>query len=318
MVKLSIVLPTYNVEKYIARAIQSCLHQSYNDIEIIIVDDCGKDKSIEIAKKMQLLDERIKIIHNEENLGTYSARRIGVEQSTGDYIIFLDPDDFLDLNACEIIDETIRINSNPDLLFVGVRILPKLKPWQKRHHVVPKIRCGKRNYPNKMELQRIKEIDCGNPGKVVKKIILLDAYRLLDIDINKRLVYGEDALLIAAVIACSSKFEVIEKKLYIYYKNKNSITMQFDNDKIKYNISQLEYLINKLDSLELPDDLNRRIIDKIIKKLKVDLLYFMGLMDYGFFQLFLIHLKIIILNKSPRDVFRVFYLFNRLLFDKCK
>ncbi|MCW1863973.1 glycosyltransferase, partial [Campylobacter jejuni] len=69
MPKISIIMPTFNVEKYIVRAIESCINQSFKDIEIIIVDDCGSDKSIGIAKEYAKKDERIKIIHNEKNLG---------------------------------------------------------------------------------------------------------------------------------------------------------------------------------------------------------------------------------------------------------
>ncbi|EDP7363455.1 glycosyltransferase family 2 protein, partial [Campylobacter jejuni] len=106
MPKISIILPTFNVEKYIAKALESCINQSFKDIEIIVVDDCGSDKSIDIAKEYAKKDERIKIIHNEENLGLLRARYEGVKAAGGGYIMFLDPDDYLELNACE---ECVRI-----------------------------------------------------------------------------------------------------------------------------------------------------------------------------------------------------------------
>ncbi|EGJ3618626.1 glycosyltransferase family 2 protein, partial [Campylobacter jejuni] len=99
MPKISIILPTFNVEKYIAKALESCINQSFKDIEIIVVDDCGSDKSIDIAKEYAKKDERIKIIHNEENLGTFAARNNGVKAAGGGYIMFLDPDDYLELEA---------------------------------------------------------------------------------------------------------------------------------------------------------------------------------------------------------------------------
>lgn len=101
MPKISIILPTFNVEKYIARAIESCINQSFKDIEIIIVDDCGSDKSINIAKEYAKKEERIKIIHNEKNLGTFATRNNGVKHSNSEYLMFLDPDDYLDPDACE-------------------------------------------------------------------------------------------------------------------------------------------------------------------------------------------------------------------------
>lgn len=71
---ISIILPTYNVEKYIAKALQSCINQSFKNIEIIVVDDCGDDKSILIAKEYAKKDARIKIIHNKQNLQLLKAR----------------------------------------------------------------------------------------------------------------------------------------------------------------------------------------------------------------------------------------------------
>lgn len=67
MSQISIILPTYNVEKYITRALESCINQTFKDIEIIVVDDLGNDKSIDMAKEYTNKDDRIKIIHNEEN-----------------------------------------------------------------------------------------------------------------------------------------------------------------------------------------------------------------------------------------------------------
>ncbi|RQD95291.1 glycosyltransferase family 2 protein, partial [Campylobacter hepaticus] len=82
MPRISIILPTYNVEKYIARALHTCINQTFKDIEIIVVDDCGEDKSIAIAKEYAKQDSRIKIIHNHENLKLLRARYEGVKAAS--------------------------------------------------------------------------------------------------------------------------------------------------------------------------------------------------------------------------------------------
>lgn len=87
MPKISIILPTFNVEKYITKALESCINQTFKDIEIIVVDDCGSDKSIDIAKEYAKKDERIKIIHNEKNLGLLRARYEGVKAAEGGGIL---------------------------------------------------------------------------------------------------------------------------------------------------------------------------------------------------------------------------------------
>ncbi|MBF7048155.1 glycosyltransferase family 2 protein, partial [Campylobacter volucris] len=116
MSQISIILPTYNVEKYIARALDSCIKQSFKDIEIIIVDDFGNDKSIDIAKEYASTDERIKIIYNDKNLGTFASRNIGVLNSSSPYIMFLDPDDYLELNACEECVKILNKNIDVDMI----------------------------------------------------------------------------------------------------------------------------------------------------------------------------------------------------------
>ena len=100
--KVSIIIPVYNVEKYISQCLDSAINQSLKDIEIIIVDDCGSDKSMDIAKEYAKNDSRIKIIKNSQNQGPFTSRNNAVLAANGEYLVFLDSDDFLDLRACEI------------------------------------------------------------------------------------------------------------------------------------------------------------------------------------------------------------------------
>lgn len=92
--KVSIIVPVYNVEKYIERCIESLIHSSYKNLEIILVNDGATDGSTEILKKYQFKDERIKVI-NRENGGLSAARNSGIENATGDYILFVDGDDWI-------------------------------------------------------------------------------------------------------------------------------------------------------------------------------------------------------------------------------
>ena len=77
-VKISIIIPVYNVEKYISQCLDSAINQSLKDIEIIIVDDCGSDKSMDIAKEYAKNDSRIKIIKNSQNIGLFLTRCEGI------------------------------------------------------------------------------------------------------------------------------------------------------------------------------------------------------------------------------------------------
>ncbi|MGX3010101.1 glycosyltransferase family 2 protein [Helicobacter sp. 23-1044] len=105
--RFSIIIPIFRVENFIAQTLQSAVNQSYENIEIICVDDCGGDRSVEIAKEFALSDSRVKILQNSRNLGTFATRNIGVLNAKGEYLLFLDGDDKLALNACERVDSAI-------------------------------------------------------------------------------------------------------------------------------------------------------------------------------------------------------------------
>lgn len=118
--KISIVIPCYNVEKYIAECLDSILSQSLKEFEIICVDDCSTDKTLFLIKKYA--DERIKIISYEKNKGTSQARKDGVLSSVGKYIMFVDPDDTLAPNALEIAYKNIE-KKNTEVLQFGTNVI---------------------------------------------------------------------------------------------------------------------------------------------------------------------------------------------------
>lgn len=93
MKKVSIIVPVYNKEKFLDKLLKSLLDQSYKNIEILLIDDGSKDNSLKICKSYK--DERIKVIH-KENGGVSSARNIGLEIAKGDYIAFVDADDYIE------------------------------------------------------------------------------------------------------------------------------------------------------------------------------------------------------------------------------
>ena len=97
---VSVVVPVYNVEKYIGECVSSILKQTYKNLEVIIVLDGSQDGSVGICRKLQETDKRIRIIE-KENGGVSSARNIGIQRAQGDYLMFVDGDDWLESNAVE-------------------------------------------------------------------------------------------------------------------------------------------------------------------------------------------------------------------------
>ena len=102
MVKVSVIIPVYNVEDYLKECLDSVLSQTLKDIEVICVDDCSTDDSLKILQEYANNDDRIKIIKNEKNSGQGFSRNEGIKKATGEYIGFVDSDDFIDLNLFEI------------------------------------------------------------------------------------------------------------------------------------------------------------------------------------------------------------------------
>ena len=98
--RISVIMPVYNVSDYVEKAVKSVLHQTYKNIELILIDDGSTDASIEICKRLALTDSRVKLIM-QENQGVSAARNAGLKVATGDYITFADSDDWLSLDAYE-------------------------------------------------------------------------------------------------------------------------------------------------------------------------------------------------------------------------
>lgn len=97
--KISIIIPVYNAEQYIERCIDSCINQTYSNIEILIIDDGSKDKSLQKCNKYESVENVV--IISKPNSGVSDTRNIGIEKSTGEYILFLDADDYIESDMCE-------------------------------------------------------------------------------------------------------------------------------------------------------------------------------------------------------------------------
>lgn len=115
----SIIVPIYNVENYIEKCIRSIQAQTFSNIEIICVDDCGNDNSIEIVKKMQKDDTRIKILKHRKNKGLGAARNTGLKAATGKYIMVVDSDDWLELNCVELVYNKFKETNYNSIWFKG-------------------------------------------------------------------------------------------------------------------------------------------------------------------------------------------------------
>ncbi len=116
MSKVSIIMPNYNGSRFIEKAIRSIMTQTYQDWELVLMDDCSKDDSLEIANKLAGEDQRIKVNQNPQNSGTAKTRNNALRKASGDYIAFLDSDDWWEP---EYLNEQIKLlkDSSADLVY---------------------------------------------------------------------------------------------------------------------------------------------------------------------------------------------------------
>ena len=121
---VSIIVPIYNKEKELKQCIESVINQTYTNLEIILVNDGSTDLSREICEKFLQSDSRIKLI-NKKNEGVELARVTGLKYATGDYVTFVDPDDWIQNNAIEVLVNSIK-KENADVSFGKLcRVLDK-------------------------------------------------------------------------------------------------------------------------------------------------------------------------------------------------
>ncbi|EAK5578312.1 glycosyltransferase family 2 protein, partial [Campylobacter lari] len=254
---ISIILPTYNVEKYIARALESCINQTFKDIEIIVVDDLGNDKSIDIAKEYASKDDRIKIIHNEQNLKLLRARYEGVKVATSPYIMFLDPDDYLELNACEECVKILNKNNKIDLIFFDAFVLSNNSKIER------KLNFQEKSYIKKDFLKKLlktKNLFWTMWGKVIKKELYLKAFSLIPLEKNTKINMAEDVLLYYPLINISNAIFYLNKNLYNYQISNSSITGTLTSLNIKTNIQEQDNVTNLLKKIQYNYNFNLALL----------------------------------------------------------
>ena len=117
----SIICPVYNVEKYIRSCVESIVNQTFSDFEVVFIDDCGSDNSIKIIEEYAKKDSRIKIIKNDINKKLPASLNVGLDSISGEYFIFLDSDDWIELNTLEILYNNLKSHDVNSIIFDAKR-----------------------------------------------------------------------------------------------------------------------------------------------------------------------------------------------------
>lgn len=241
--KLSIIVPVYNVERYIEACINSIISQKFKDFELILIDDCSTDRSASICEKFKKKDNRIKFINNKCNIGTASSRNKGIEIARGEYIGFVDSDDTIEYLMYY---KMIKIAEKDSSEIVAVEI----------SNTNNKIVMN--NFKNLLEKNEIKKTfeDTLSASKTVmaypsvcNKIYNKKFIDSLNLKFDKNLVYAEDLCFNIKAILRASRMSIIKEILYNYrLDNLNSVTKKDNEKRIRLEIKSMKKTLEILES----------------------------------------------------------------------
>ena len=273
--KISIFLPIYNKEKYLKRSISSIQKQSLKEIEIISVNDCSTDNSLNELEELAKQDSRIKIINNKKNSGSCFSRMIGILNSKGEYLMCLDPDDeYWGRNSLEDL-YNIAVGSEVDFVTFFIVYLPSKKKstqYSKFNKIMKQPEILKSAFSNNGQL-----IDFYITNKLIKRNLLENSIKLFGNKIyEEKWNYYEDNIWSISVYKFADSSIFVNRNVYIYhFHNSDSVmnnrgnVLEFRNLLLRNEVFQ--EIFNKTEEkyittsyLELLEIFNNHI--KIIKE----------------------------------------------------
>ena len=272
-IKISIIVPVYNVEQYLKRAIDSFLNQSFKDYEIILVNDGSIDRSKEICEEYTDNDERVKLI-NQENLGAHNARNNALKVAKGRYVCFFDSDDYIEPNMLEdLYDLACKYDS--DLVISGFNIntyysedeyiVNKYIPYTKNGETIY-------NYNNKLSFRQdaYHNFDKNMFYPPWNKMYKLSYLR--DNDIEFPITYRDDFPFVLKVIRDIENVTITKNTFYNFIrKRKDSETQKYVKNLYEKREEEQAFMIELYEHWGLIDDkdsyemIARRYIDRLIE-----------------------------------------------------
>ncbi len=204
MAKVSVVITVYNIDKYISKCLDSIVNQTFKDIEIIVVNDGSTDNSKQIIDGFAGKDSRIKCIH-KQNAGVVLARKDGIDLATGEYLLHIDGDDYLELDAIEIAYKSITSSGSDFSVFPFKLVYPHRIELSEPYH--------RKEYGNLDFLHFLWR--GGGYFAPWTYICKRDLYR--NIDFDPELHFGEDAYMTSQLVYHSAKIEIIDSKPLLNY-----------------------------------------------------------------------------------------------------
>lgn len=252
--KISVVVPIYNVEDYLKKCIESIVEQTYKNLEIILVDDGSIDNSLNICRQYQKKDARIHIIH-KENGGLVAARKTGIEAATGDYIAFVDGDDWIEENAFEMITKESNFE---DVLMFGLQEDYGYKVVKKTNQI--DLGFYQENQIEEIILKMLCDgtfFAFGVLPNLVCKVIKASLLKKIANNISHKITMGEDAVFSYSTIAEAKTVRNINVMPYHYIQRSNSMVRTFTDS------SSIIALYQNMLGVNVPENLKKQWEEQI-------------------------------------------------------
>ena len=215
-VLISIIVPAYNVKKYICRCLNSIISQTYKNLEIIVVDDGSIDESGKICDEFARKDKRIKVIH-KENGGLSDARNIGIDESSGEYLAFVDSDDYIRNDYIEVLLDAIT-KKDADIAICNYIKIPENKKYVKIRNKTEKLICYNSNQMLRNWHGKYKHIETVAWNKLYRAFLFKEKEIKYPVG-----YYNEDVQTTHLLVKNSKKIVITNQILYYYVQRKDSI-----------------------------------------------------------------------------------------------
>lgn len=252
----SVIVPIYNIEKYLKRCIDSVLEQSYSDFELILVDDGSPDNCPEICDEYALKDSRIKVVH-KQNGGLVSARKAGISLATGEYVFHLDGDDAICPNALE--SAYLIINEmHPDIVSFSYKKCVNGAVTQVVNDLIEeglydKAKMEEKLYPKLLSDENMQHLFYFSWGKAIKRELATKHQQ----NVNNAISLGEDLSCSTPCYLDANTVYMSREPIYLYTIRNDSITNDFKTNQI----TQIADVITGLRNLDIkkPKDFEEQL-----------------------------------------------------------
>lgn len=256
--RFSIIVPIYNTEKYLDKCIQSILDQTLQDYEVLLIDDCSTDASLEIAGTYEW--EQIRVLRNKTNLGLSITRNVGISNASGDYLVFLDSDDYIDNFALLELDKLVCEESFPDIVYTGFIEERGASIAKKYGYASESNRLYSRYEFLKSELEK-RTLYAAACFGIYKRSFIIENNLFF-----KSGICHEDELWTPQVVNKAKNIYLSDLTYYHYIRRDNSITKVKDKTKNGLDLMESCYeLIRIFDNMD--DDYLKRMMDNHIAML---------------------------------------------------